>query len=346
MSILHLAQDLGLSISTVSRALNGYTDVSEKTRTRVMQRAAELGYKPHPGARSMKSGKSNAIGIILPMDEHNSQFISGLYSSLLGGIASVIDPAGYSLIATTHFSDAVETELQRYESMIRSRWLDGFVVVRTRLHDPRVQLLQERQIPFVTYGRSELPTEHPWVDTDNQQAFHLCAERLIGLGHRRIALLNGPSAYTFAKLRQAGFEAAMTQHGLPIDPTWVINGYLTESSGHAMTQQLLQLPQRPTALLCATDAMAIGAMAACRQAGLRVGTDVSIIGYGNSETSRFSDPPLTTVEHRVHENGQHIGQLMLDILAGVPLDPSHYLEPVELVPRSSDGPCLDITIPP
>ena len=163
--------------------------------------------------------------------------------------------------------------------------------------------------------------------------------RLTELGHRRIALLNGPKAYTFAQLRQAGFEAAMRQHQVPVDPAWVVNGYLTESSGHAMTQQMLGLPQRPTALLCATDAMAIGAMAACRQAGLRVGTDVSIIGYGNSESARFSDPPLTTVEHRVHENGQHIGQLMLDILGGVTPEPSHYLEPVELVPRSSDGPC-------
>ena len=338
MSIQTLAQDLGLSISTVSRALNGYTDVAAATRERVMQRAAELGYRPHPGARSMKSGKAHAIGIILPMDERGGQFINALYSSLLGGIASVLDARGYTLLATTHFSHSVHDEVSRYEQLIRSRSVDGFVVVRTLLHDPRVRLLHEQQIPFVTYGRCQLDIDHPWVDTDNEGAFELATQRLLDHGHRRIALLNGPAVYTFAQLRQRGYEKALRRAGLTPRPDGVRHGDLTESAGYALTKNWLDAADRPTALVCANDAMAIGAMAACREAGLKVGSDISVLGYGNSDASRYCDPPLTTIEHRVLDNGRHIGQLLLAQLDGSATAPEHYLEPVELVPRQSDGP--------
>jgi LacI family transcriptional regulator len=338
MSITLLAQDLGLSISTVSRALNGYTDVSARTRERVAQRAAELGYQPHPGARSLKSGKANAVGVILPMSDQNGQFISGLYSSLLGGIASVLDPAGYSLIASTHLSTAAATELSRYDMMIRSKSVDAFVVVRTLIHDPRVQLLHDRGIPFVTYGRSQLPFEHLWVDADNEGAFHILTHRLIAQGHKRIALLNGPEGYTFALLRATGFEQAMYEHQLPLVPHYVAHGDLSESAGFALAQQMLALPERPTAFLCATDAMAIGCIAACRRAGLRVGQDVSVVGYGNTDAASYCEPPLTTIETRIFENGRHIGLLLMEKLSGLPATRNHYLEPVELIARSSDGP--------
>ena len=105
-----------------------------------------------------------------------------------------------------------------------------------------------------------------------------------------------------------------------------------------MAQHLLTLRDRPTALLCATDAMAIGAMAACRAIGLRVGSDISIMGYGNSDAGRYSNPPLSTIEHRIFENGQHLGQVLLSVLAGESAQTLHYLEPVILVPRSSDAP--------
>lgn len=338
MSITLLAQDLGLSISTVSRALNGYTDVSARTRERVAQRAAELGYQPHPGARSLKSGKAHAVGVILPMSDQNGQFISGLYSSLLGGIASVLDPAGYNLLASTHLSTSAANELSRYEMMIRAKSVDAFVVVRTMIHDPRVQLLHERGIPFVTYGRCQLPFAHLWVDTDNEGAFHILTQRVIAQGHSRIALLNGPDGYTFAQLRKTGFQRAMLEQQLPWNPDFVAHGDLSESAGFTLAQKMLALPVRPTAFLCATDAMAIGCIAACRRAGLRVGRDVSVVGYGNTDASSYCEPPLTTIETRIHENGRHIGLLLMEKLSGLPATRDHYLEPVELVARASDGP--------
>jgi LacI family transcriptional regulator len=125
---------------------------------------------------------------------------------------------------------------------------------------------------------------------------------------------------------------------LEVDERWMVHGHLTETGGFSMAQQVLALDDRPTALLCATDAMAIGAMAACRALGLRVGEDISIMGYGNSDAGRYSNPPLSTIEYRIFENGQHLGQVLLSVMAGESPKSLHYLEPVVLVPRASDGP--------
>ncbi|MEY2655493.1 MAG: hypothetical protein RLZZ524_2521 [Pseudomonadota bacterium] len=341
MSIHALAQDLGLSISTVSRALNGYADVSPATRERVVQRAAALGYRPHPGARSLKSGKSHAVGVILPMDERGGPFVTPMYSTLLGAIAGVLEEEGYTLLVTTHYSASVHDEVGRYDHLINSRSVDAFVVVRTLAQDPRVQLLHERGVPFVTYGRSQFDGEHPWVDTDNEGAFAMATRRLLDFGHRRIGFLNGPQPYAFAQLRRRGHRQALAQAGIAVDPALDLEGDLTEKAGYALTERLLQRldrPQRPTAILCANDAMAIGAMACCRQHGLRVPEDLSIMGYGNSDASRYCNPPLSTVEHKVADNGRHLGQLLLASLGHRPAPRSSYLEPVELIGRLSDGP--------
>jgi LacI family transcriptional regulator len=338
MSIVHLAQDLGLSVSTVSRALNGYSDVAEATRLRVAQRAQALGYKPHPGARRLKTGKSGAVGVVLPTDASGGQFIDSMYSSLLGGTSSVLEAAGYNLMATTCAINSEQHERSLYENYIRSGWFDAFVIVRTRLHDQRVELMQERGMPFVTYGRCADSEGHAWVDTDNKNAFQLAAQRQIAFGHRRIALLNGPAEYTFAKLREEGYCQALSEADIALDESLVLHGSLTETGGFAMAQKLLSQRERPSALLCATDAMAIGAMAACRAVGLRVGSDISIMGYGNSDAGRYSNPSLSTIEHRVFENGKHLGQVLLALMTQSPSEPLHYLEPVVLVPRASDGP--------
>jgi LacI family transcriptional regulator len=338
MSIVHLAKDLGLSVSTVSRALNGYSDVSVATRERVTERAQALGYKPHPGARRLKSGKSGVVGVVLPAAPQAGQFIDAMYSSLLGGTASVLEAKGYSLMATTHGQCTPVQELQLYENFIRSGWFEAFVIVRTRLDDPRIALAQQHGVPFVTYGRCTAASQYAWVDPDNEQAFYMGARRQIDFGHQRIALLNGPSEYTFAQLRRAGYERALREAGLPLRADWILQTQLTESSGYELTTQLLKSNDRPTALLCATDALAIGAIAACRSAGLKVGSDVSVMGYGNSDAGGYANPPLTTIAHEVHENGRHLAQVLLAVLSGQAPGTLHYLEPVVLVPRSSDGP--------
>jgi LacI family transcriptional regulator len=339
MSIVLLARDLGLSISTVSRALNGYDDVSPTTRDRIFKRAKELGYRPNPGARRLKSGRTQLVGVILPSAGDGVRFVDSVASSLLGGVEVELENGGYSLIATMQTRNDPVRETALYENFIKGGWVDALLIVRTRVNDTRVALARKARVPFVTYGRTETTGPYAWVDTDNEKAFFLATMRQIEFGHRRIALLNGPLEYYFARLREKGYISALTKNRIAPDQLLMVNGDLSEVSGYAMCRSLLASPSPPTAIVCATDAMAIGALAACRERGIEVGKSLSIVGYGNSSASAFTDPPLTTIDHAVFENGRHIGQSLLRLLKGdaKPAD-IHYLEPVVLVPRSSDGP--------
>ncbi len=339
MSIVALARDLGLSVSTVSRALNGYDDVARETRERVMTRARQIGYQPNPGARSLKSGKTSLVGVILPAAGDEVRFVDSIYSSLLGGVELELEGGGYSLIATVQTRNDPVRETALYDNFIRGRLVDAVLIVRTRVNDARIGLARNAHIPFITYGRTASSEPYAWVDTDNEQAFFLTTSRQIEFGHQRIALLNGPLEYNFARLRQQGYLRALAQHGLADNPLLILNGDLSELGGYALCRSLMILAEPPTAIVCATDAMAIGAIASCRERGIIVGKDVSIIGYGNSSASGFCDPPLSTVDHAVVENGRHIGRSLLQLLRRE-VEPAdiHYLEPVVLVPRNSDGP--------
>jgi LacI family transcriptional regulator len=339
MSIVLLARDLGLSISTVSRALNGYEDVSPATKQRILKRAREIGYRPNPGARRLKSGRSSLVGVILPSTGDGHRFVDSIASSLLGGVEAELENGGHSLIATMQTRNDPVRETALYENFINGGWVDALMIVRTRVNDTRIELARNARIPFVTYGRTQSDEPYAWVDTDNEKAFYLLTLRQVEFGHRRIALLNGPLEYNFARLREKGYARALAKQRIQPDPVLMLNGDLSEVSGYALCRSLLVSPQPPTALVCATDAMAIGAIAACRERGVIVGKQISIVGYGNSSASAFSNPPLTTIDHAVFENGRHVGQSLLRLIRGEakPQD-IHYLEPVVLVSRQSDSP--------
>jgi LacI family transcriptional regulator len=338
-SITDVAQALGLSVSTVSRALNGYRDVSEATRERVAAKAQAMGYRPNSAARRLVSGKSSAVGVVLPSLVDEGQFIDSMYSRLLAGVAAALESTGYHVFATTLAKRDPQQELELFRNFINDGWVDALLIVRTRVHDARVQLAQQANIPFITYGRTDSPAPYSWVDSDNKEAFRLGVQRQAGFGHKRIALLNGPSEHFFARLREHGYELGLQQARLPLDPALVLHGDLSVRSGFELTTRLLKMASPPTAILCATDAMALGAISACRALGLVVGRDVSIMGYGNSESSLYCDPPLTTIEHQVFDNGRRVGEGLLQLLTPGNTATFHHLEPVVLVPRASDGPC-------
>ena len=298
-----------------------------------------MGYQPNPGARRLKSGKTSLVGVILPPPAGSIQFVDSVFSHLLGGVEVELESAGYSLIATMQTRNDPVRESALYENFIRGAWVDALMIVRTRVNDARIDLAHKNRVPFVTYGRTVTDKPYAWVDTDNEQAFYLATLRQADFGHERIALLNAPLEYNFARLRQAGYLRALAKRRLTHDPLLMLNGDLTEVSGYAHCRSLLVSAQPPTAIVCVTDAVAMGAAAACRERGIEVGKDISIMGYGNSSASAFCDPPLSTVDHAVFDNGRHLGQSLLRLLRGQakPAD-IHYLEPVVLVPRKSDGP--------
>ncbi|MBS7806094.1 substrate-binding domain-containing protein [Variovorax sp. PCZ-1] len=336
MSIQALADSLGISISTVSRALNGYTDVSAATRQRVFDAAKQMNYSPHPVAHRLATGKTGAVAIVNSVRQGNLADSSAIV--LHTGVAEVLREHKYFAMSLGIPND--DNELPELHRLLDGRLVDGVVLTRTRTNDPRVSLLQERKIPFVTHGRTLDNAPHAWVDTDNEGAFEQATQALISLGHQRIGLINGMAHMTFAHLRELGFRKALAQAHLDEGACPVHYTELTAESGAHVASQMLALPQRPTALLCATDAVALGAMQAIRQAGLQVGRDVSVMGYGNTEAGQYASPPLASIDHALLDNGKHVAQLLLRLMAGENANQLSVLEMAHPIIRASVGPSV------
>ena len=347
MSIAVLAESLGISISTVSRALNGYSDVSAKTRARVEAAAKAMGYQPHPVAHRLATGRTGVIALVSSVRSGN--YLDATFSALLSGAADGLRSHGYFAVSVV--LPTGEDELTELSRFLDGRLVDGVLLARTRTQDPRVALLQQRGIPFVTHGRTVSNDAHAWVDADNEYAFFMATQRLIGLGHRHIALINGQPNLTFATLREQGFRRACQDAGLDSTQCPVRHGEVTAVSGEQIATDLIaasasskraegKFCMKLSALLCATDAVALGAMRAVRAAGLEVGRDISVIGYGNTEAGLYAEPPLTTLDYATVDNGRHLADLLMRQLGGEPAASLTRLEPVHLIPRQSDGPCL------
>jgi LacI family transcriptional regulator len=335
MSIQALADSLGISISTVSRALNGYTDVSAATRQRVFDAAKAMNYTPHPVAHRLATGKTGAIAIINSVRPGNA--VDGSAIALHTGVAEVLRENKYFALSLGLPSD--EQEIPELMRLLDGRLVDGIVLTRTRTNDPRVKLLQERKIPFITHGRTIDNAPHAWLDTDNEGAFEQATQALIDLGHRRIALINGMPHMTFASLREQGFRQAIERAKINAANCPVHYTELTAESGEHVASQLLRIAAPPTAILCATDTVALGAMAAVRSAGLQVGRDVSVMGYGNTEAGQYAWPPLASIDHAILDNGRRIAQLLLRLIAGESVAQLQVLEAPNILMRASVASC-------
>jgi LacI family transcriptional regulator len=331
MSIQLLADSLGISTSTVSRALNGYSDVSVRTRQRVFEAAKLFNYTPHPVAHRLATGKTGAVAIVNSLRPGNAPDGGALALHL--GVAEVLREHKYFAMSLGIPSDG--NEIAELTRLLDGKLVDAIVLTRTRTDDPRVRLLQERNIPFVTHGRTVHNTPHAWVDTDNVGAFEQATLALIQRGHSRIAFINGMSHMAFAVLREQGFRKALQTAGLSPERCPVHYTELTSIAGHLVAQHLLARNEHPSAFLCATDALALGVMAAVREVGLEVGRDVSVIGYGNTEAGQFAQPPLASIDHAIVDNGRHIAQLLLRAMAGERPTDLQILETPNLLLRAS-----------
>lgn len=329
-TLKQLAQTLGLSITTVSRALDGYGDVASATRERVRAAADATGYRPNSAARRLRRGLTEVVTLVLPSEPGN--FNEPLYIQILASIGETLALQGYdlTLIAALPGQD----ELKTYRRLVEGRRTDAIIVVRTRREDPRLRYLSEAGFPFVAMGRSDFRLPYAFVDGDGEAAFNDAVLRLAGLGHRRIGHLAAPSAFTFAHLRRTGFERAVAETGVT---GTVVEDVTSEEGGYRAAKTLLARPDAPTALLCATDAMAFGAMRAAREHGLTVGADLAVVGHDNITSGAFTDPALATMELPIAETGRRLAEMALARIDG--RDPRDLTEinPVRFIARASLG---------
>ena len=329
-----IAEELGLSVTTVSRALAGYPDVAERTREQVHETARRMGYVPHASAQRLQKRRTNVIGFIIPT--FGQRFSDPFFSELIAGIGNEAGRQGYDLLISTVAPGPSEVEIYRRQTY--SRRVDGVLVVRTRRQDPRITFLVENTFPFVAFGSSDQDIDFPWVDVDGAVGTRLAVEHLINLGHRHIAYLGGPPELMFSTLRWQGFQETMARHNVPIPDAWIVPGDLTQNSGHKLAGNLLDVLDRPTAIVATNDLMALGAMAAAQERGLEIGRDLSVIGFDDIPPAEAAHPPLTTIHQPVYHIAITITAMLIQILQNEPLTERHKLLTPNLVVRRSTGP--------
>ncbi|MGL5446698.1 MAG: LacI family DNA-binding transcriptional regulator [Rhabdaerophilum sp.] len=331
MSLRALATRLGLSITTVSRALDGYEDVAKGTRARVREAADEMGYRPNPVARRLRKGTADAIALVMPTEP--GRFFEPAFGELLAVIGERLSAAhlDFTLMAARPGPD----EAAVYRRIVEGKRADACLVLQTRLRDERVGYLTEIGLPFLCYGRTDTKKPYAFVDGAMEEGFEALTMRLITLGRRRLVHLAGPSNLTYASLRAKGFCSALSRAGLPNGRVIEVSG--TEEGGYQAARILLTEPQRPDALICATDRIALGAFRAVTEVGAGIGTDIAITGHGNIEASAFTDPSLTTMELPVLEAGRSIAEKLIALIGGAkPLDLQEVV-PLRQIPRASSG---------
>ena len=305
MNLKNLAQQLGISETTVSRALNGYPEVSEKTRKRVLVAAEEVGYRPNPMARSLASGRTNVIGIVHPLFPND--LADPMFMQIVGGMVEALESRQMDLIMAPV---SPINELRAYEHIVKERRVDGLIVGRTHLYDVRVEYLAKQGLPFVAHGRTRVNAPHAWFDYDNESGMRIAVEHLLGHGHKRIALISAPLEMNFARQRYDSFTSIIEKSGLVTDKNYLIENTNDRRSGYLAMQKLLGCTPRPSAVIVDNHMSGVGAMRALLDAGINIGKEVSIIVWGKMEDS-LAGYHVTTIDQ---PNPVEAGAKMIEML--------------------------------
>ncbi|QHQ36947.1 LacI family DNA-binding transcriptional regulator [Algicella marina] len=332
LKIGDLARHLGLSKGTVSRALSGYPDISEKTKERVIRAANELGYKPSSYARALSTGLARSAALVLSVSGDSVQ--KAYLPDILDGLSTRLGADGWTLTVAT--ASPEEDDLAVQERLIAERKVDGFIITRTRRHDPRITALLEAEVPFVMYGRQEDMSGKPSFDYLGETAMEQAVIRLARLGHRRIGYIGARDGFYMQERRTEGYVAGLADAGLPLDMDMVRAGGMTEAEGAALAADLLAQTEPPTAIVCAMDVAALGAYRAVEALGLRVGHEVSLMAYDGIAEGAYARPGLTTYAVDGRAAGQALADLLLRRIAGEAPDRLQETGEARLIARGSD----------
>lgn len=338
MNLKELSTLLGLSQTTVSRALNGFPEVSEQTRVRVAEAAQRYSYRPNVRARGLATGRAMAIAHVIPVGSRH-EIVNPVFADFIAGAGETYQAADYEMLLSV-VNEADEAEA--YRRMRIKGSADGAIVHGPKLNDTRIPLLTEIGLPFVVHGRSsEASLPYAWLDVNNRRAFERATEFLLDLGHRRIALINGLEGMDFAFRRRHGYVNALAARGIAPDPAIMTSTEMTETNGFRAAERILRQANPPTAFLTSSMILAIGVRRALQDAGLRLGKDVSIITH-DDELSYLrngdSEPIFTATRSSVREAGRLAAQMLLEMIAYPPdVLPSRMLD-CDLVVGQSTGP--------
>lgn len=317
MNLKELSARLGLSQTTVSRALNGYPEVSEKTRKRVMEAAERYQYRPNARAQRLATGRAMAIAHVIPaaMHGHLSNLI---FADFISGAGEIYAAHGYDMLVSI-VSD--EDELKAYRDLVGRQAVDGAILHGPRVNDPRIPLLTELNLPFVVHGRStEARMQYNWLDVNNRRALERATGYLVDLGHRRIALVNGEETLDFAVRRREGYLSALAKAGIAADTQLMASGDMTEPLGFGAARDMLALAAPPTAFVCSSIVPTLGVRRAIEAAGLRLGQDISVVCFdddiGALPNGNPDAPTYTATRSSVRAAGRRCAEILLAQILG------------------------------
>lgn len=328
VSIKDIAKRLGISVSTVSKALNNYTDVAQATRERVQQVAIEMGYHPSATAQNLRKRRTSKIGIVV---NYPIGFVGEYLSRLMIGAALAAENYGYHVILYS----PVDNPYDQLIRICRAREVDGVLLLWGTLTPENTSLMNEENMPFVVVARRESEYDAPFAVGDNFQGALELTRHLISQGHQRIGYTSWDEEWTTNQDRMAGYRQALEEAGLQIDPDLITPITREPENRYEAVNKLLDLPQPPTAIFAFHDFVAIQALRAATDRGLRVPEDLAIAGFDNMYASLITNPPLTTVSQPVQEIGQTAVDILLDQITKPNQTPKQAILPVELLTRQS-----------
>lgn len=326
-TIREVAERAGVSLTTVSHVINNSRYVSEGTRERVLEAMKATNYRPNAVARSLRSGKTQTLGLILP-DSSNPFFAEvGLE------VEKVAFAEGYSLILCNTDRDIAKEEF--YVKLLSNKQVDGIIFVSTGIPTNSLNFLLGEHTPVVIVDRDLSDFEADAVLTDHHMGGCQATQHLLALGHWRIGCISGPLDGTPSADRVNGYRKALEESGIPVDPELVLKGDYHPRSGYEAASHLLKLDEPPTAIFACNDLMAMGVIRAVIEAGLSVPNDVSVVGFDNIDLTNYTTPPLTTVAQPIAEIAKQSTMLLLKRIA----DPKRSVErpklSTELIVRQS-----------
>lgn len=327
-----IARKAGVSRSTVSRVLNEQPYVKKEVRERVLRVIQETGFHPNVAARALASQRSWMLGLVLPRSV-SSFFTDPYFPRLTQGIAQACNQYNYTL--GLFLVGTPEDEEKIFPRISRKGFLDGVLVQSGQIGDRLIDRLLASNIPLVVAGRPFNPDDVSYIDVDNVAAAYQAVSHLIELGYRRIATINGTTGSTVTMDRKEGYLKALLEHQIPIDKTLIAEGDFTEAGGYRAMQQLL--PARPQAVFAASDTMALGAMRAVREVGLRVPDDIAFVGFDDLPQAELADPPLTTVHQPIVEFGARAVELLIDLIENGTRPARRVIMETRLIVRASSG---------
>jgi LacI family transcriptional regulator len=325
-----VARLAGVSAASVSRALSQPKLVSATTRARVEAAARELHYVPHGSARALRSRRTHVVGAVIPALGNT------LYAKSMHALQKSLEAGGYTLLLACHEFD-LKTELKAVHSLLE-RGIDGLILVGTEHEAELFSLLADRDIPYVLTWALDASGRRPCVGFDNRVAAGRVADYLVDIGHREIAVISGIIAGNDrARERLAGVRDALDARGIALPPARVIEQPYTLDAGRKAMNFLLDLTPRPTAVMCANDVLAMGAVMECRVRGVTVPAAMSVTGFDDMEAASILTPALTTVRVPMHELGHAAARQLLARIEGEAVAPTIELA-VDLIVRGTTAP--------